>query len=514
VKQIKTTKEHIEQVHIQRLTLARTHDDGSIFYKEALDSGYFGDSPQPRPISAAPAYVVSPQTSMHDWSQEKRRDSSASPVSAITVLPSYPLSVRKKPPPLSLQPSPDEFSGRHNDISVTNFVTAGGSYLPGTYLAPLPSPLSGRSYISDSSEATSGWVSPLEAYFSRPVSPILSSAPRPTSYLPRLQFPEQIAQTGLFMSTIPDSVGRAESIVASIVNSETASIPSLPSTEHRQLRDVSSTPTFCPSRIGGPRTIFPRGNEDDLPGPSQKRNTSWRRCHAPPKPHVAEMAQLDENSQWKSDSTAPQSSVTNTRLVSVYQSRALGIFPAEPTETKAPARPRIPSSIYSVKAPMLYEEASHLSNVLSNSVQASEPRRKSYTSSSRRSSRTTNYTARSGDELATNLSNPSADSGKRRSREQDHSNYDPSDLHSRGSVQGWTLNFDKLPPVSNSVSTPENLFTLSETPSLISHRHRPLPNRFLEPKFRDKTLKRHRPSRSKDSIGDLYDAYFQPSGLP
>lgn len=214
--------------------------EGDYFGVRALEHGYFGGVAQTsRPSSPGSVYKLAPDAKLVDWGQANKLRSDSSSIgskstldffadnnSSTSSLPTGSKSI-KKPSPLRLQPSLADIHGKqaHNMSSVGG---RGGNFLP-----PPPSPRSIRAPSPKfNEEKSSTWVSPLDVHFSRPSTPS-----RPTSYLPKLQFPLDTGKSDLSVP-LPDFSG---------YKSETASIVST---------EVSVPPTAHQGRAKSPKEIY------------------------------------------------------------------------------------------------------------------------------------------------------------------------------------------------------------------------------------------------------------------
>ncbi|KAF8854294.1 hypothetical protein BDZ45DRAFT_45135 [Acephala macrosclerotiorum] len=208
----------------EKLVAKRKMGEGDYFGVRALEHGYFGGVAQTsRPSSPASVYKLDPNAKLVDWGQVNKLRSDSSSVGSSTFdflaernsstssLPTGSTTI-KKPSPLRLQPSLADIHGKqaHNMSSVGGM---GGNFLP-----PPSSPRSTRAPSPlFKEEKSSSWVSPLDVHFSRPTTPS-----RPTSYLPKLQFPLEFGKSESSVP-LPDFNG-PKSEIASIVSTE-VSVP-------------------------------------------------------------------------------------------------------------------------------------------------------------------------------------------------------------------------------------------------------------------------------------------------
>ncbi|CZR63727.1 uncharacterized protein PAC_13624 [Phialocephala subalpina] len=225
----------------EKLVAKRKMGEGDYFGVRALEHGYFGGVAQTsRPSSPGSVYKLAPDAKVVDWGQVNKLRSDSSSVGSSTFdfladrnsstssLPTGTSTI-KKPSPLRLQPSLANIHGKqaHNMSSVGG---VGGNFLP-----PPPSPRSIRAPSPlFNEEKSSTWISPLDVHFSRPSTPS-----RPTSYLPKLQFPIDSGKTELSVP-LPDFSGY-KSETASIVSTEVL-VP--PPTAHQGRAKSPTLSTF------------------------------------------------------------------------------------------------------------------------------------------------------------------------------------------------------------------------------------------------------------------------------
>jgi hypothetical protein len=493
--------------------------------EEGERHGYFAPS---RSHSPAPSYVLSPSTTVVNWGNSKNSIHSASssvvdlPRSrngSIASLPAVPQPARIKPSPLRLNPAGVPFNGR---VSPTNSV--GGSYRP-----PLPSPRSVRSFANP--QAQSNWVSPLDVHFSRPTTPQAPSS-RPQSYLPRLQFPEEIGKNAMVVSTPPGSVAAVNSEAASPVSSNVALVPEPP-------QDKSSTfnfnffgpePPKIPSRGArhSTRSIFPATSDDERP----VSRRSAKSFHEDPVP-IPTVPQnffghrspgLDPN-QYGGNAIIRES-IVSKRSVSIYQPQPQS---TEPTKSHLRTHSRVASSVYSTTEP----SSTRTRSLSPKSQQKSRSRSRSTSSkrapSSQALSRTQDSVRRHSRKMSLNE--------KRRSRERDQIHYDPTSHHRNrsGSVQGRSVDFDRPreSPFSNAHSIEKNNRSASSSVSMTSTAGIPL-QKTTKPPVLELGLglsvqepdrlsvmtggsRRGRSaseaSQSSMGFGDFYDSYYRQSVL-
>jgi hypothetical protein len=534
--------------------------EGDLFGVRALEHGYFGGVAQSRPSSPTPSYRLAPNTALVDWSKAPKPGSSSSslvdyPSSRNGSVSSLPMSInlqKHKPSPLRLQPSDAELNGRrnHDPASVGGM---GGAYLP-----PLPSPRFNRSVTpcSDSGKPD-GWVNPLDVHFTRPSTPVSSS--RPTSYLPKMDFPDDIIKSALLVPTPDGSVAGPKSEQASIISSEVsvpAPAPAPASAAPESPRKQSPTFTIFPqmpsraARQSG-RSIFP-ANDDPQRPPSRRSPTESKfDFQVPPVPLdnlPPQMATINPNQfpqdtrKWNPGSPIIRDSIVSKQRVSVYRpAHAVG-------EPQSAAKPRnrphsvAASSIYSTRTSIVDEPQDDLPKSHTRSSSRDTAGRDRSRSSHKRSS-SAHSLSRTQDSLRRHSRKQSTDtlrSDKRRSRQRDQLHFDPTQaLRTRaGSVQGRTIDFDhpRESPFSNAnaISTHSTTSSISSTSSssslklkapLPSHEIQedpipqvptlnifnlaPGPDRFSLAGFSGRN--RSASEASQGSIGEFYDAYYRQS---
>ncbi|KAH6705144.1 hypothetical protein BKA61DRAFT_739577 [Leptodontidium sp. MPI-SDFR-AT-0119] len=472
--------------------------EGDLFGVRAIEHGYFGGVSQSRPTSPTPSYVLSPDTPVVDWSKGGKlggHSASSSTLSLPQSLASSSLNhTKRKPSPLGLQPpNPSGVGG------------IGGSYLP-----PLPSPRSARSFKSvspttgtfEEGEAPS-WVSPLDVHFSRPSTP----KERPTSYLPKLQFPGEIEKIGLFVPSTSNPVRHIKPEAASIV-STSASIAPLPPV--RQPSRGAKSPMFSvfppaahplPTRAprGGSRSIFP--TNDDLDQPSSRRSPREGKFSPravplddlTPQMAAAEQANFPQdtrnwnpssptqssppkgqwdpsaptfpgpiycNDGWRPSEPILRDSVVSKQRVSVFHATHARDSSTEALKTRNRGHSTAASSIYSTRTSILeYPPQMQHSRTRSRSITAlpkpNTQSRSTSISTPKPRSTSSHSIIRTRDSLRRHSRMPSSESLKnRRSRDRDQLHYDPSATNRTraGSVQGRQVDFDhpRESPFSNS----------------------------------------------------------------
>jgi hypothetical protein len=515
---------------------AKKPGEGDLFGVRALEHGYTGGVAQSRPSSPTPSYRLAPNATLTDWSKTPKPGSSASslagyPSSRNGSVSSLPMSIQSKhkPSPLRLEASDYELRKSHDPASVGGI---GGMYMP-----PLPSPRYNRSVTpcSDSGKPE-GWVNPLDVHFTRPSTP---QSPRPTSYLPKMTFPQEITKTPFLVPTPSGSIA-PKSEEASIVSTEvTVPVPAAPVVESPK----KTSPTFSifpPSRAArqSGRSIFPA--TDDRPPSRRSPKESKFDFDIPPVPLEnlpPQMATIDPNQfpqdirKWNPSSPIIRDSIVSKQRVSVYRPTHAIVEPQDATKH---------TRSHSVAASSIY------SNVDSNSRDRStsrDGRGRNRSRSSKRSSSSQSL-SRTQDSLRRHSRKISSDtlrSDKRRSRQRDQLHFDPTQtpaLRTRaGSVQGRTVDFDhpRESPFSNANAIHSNNSSISSTSSTSSQKGKangqgrereedPVPsvptlNFGGTPDFDPSSFAHHSfigrnrsaSEASQGSIGDFYDAYYRQS---
>ncbi|PVH86290.1 hypothetical protein DL98DRAFT_567713 [Cadophora sp. DSE1049] len=486
--------------------------EGDLFGVRAIEHGYFGGVSQSRPTSPTPSYILAPETKVVDWGKAGYQGGHSASSSTLSIpqslAPSSLNHTKRKPSPLSLQPSSAELNGR------TNHSPSGVGGIGGSYLPPLPSPRSQKSFKSvspttgtfEEGEAPT-WVSPLDIHFSRPSTP----KERPTSYLPKLQFPGEIEKIGLFVPSPSNSVRHVKSEAASIVSTNASSIKAPPPV--RQPSRGPKTPLFSvfppaahpmPSRAarGGSRSIFPTNDEQDR---SSSRHRSPRDDNSSPRAvplndlipqmAVAEHTKFPQdtrnwsptspvqnappkrqwdpsaptfpgpiycNDGWKPSKPIIRDSVVSIQRVSIFQPSHARDSSATALKSRSRGYSIAASSMYSTRTSILEfnkdapppQHSRTRSRSISALPKSGTRSRSTSTSASQKRSTSSHSISRTRDSLRRHSRMPSPDSLKnRRSRDRDQMHYDPTSTNRtrEGSVQGRKVDFDhpRESPFSN-----------------------------------------------------------------
>lgn len=250
---------------MEKLASNKRRTEGDFFGVSAIEAGYFGGVSQSIPNSPAPSYKLSPAMALVDWSptaEAHSRSSSNNPSAASSLATSQ--QSKKKPSPLRLTP----FDADMMHSPALTFGDIGGAYM-----SPVPSP---RSINGARGSKYPSWVSPLDVHFSRTSTPSVIKRRRPTSYLPRLRFPREIAQTGLLIPTPTGSAASPNSESASIVSGGVSPQPTIKTQVVETPK--SKTPTFSvfpqSATSLGPRQRQPSNlpNNGEIDRPSHHRN--------------------------------------------------------------------------------------------------------------------------------------------------------------------------------------------------------------------------------------------------
>ncbi|KAH7312065.1 hypothetical protein BKA65DRAFT_574808, partial [Rhexocercosporidium sp. MPI-PUGE-AT-0058] len=438
----------------KQMLVGKGAGEGDLFGVRSIEHAYLGAGSQSRPISPTPSYVLSPNTPIVDWSNGGRTGGHSPSSSTLSLprslAPSSLNHTKRKPSPLGLHPPRSEPS---------NVGGIGGSYLP-----PLPSPRSQNSLRSVSPTASTfqeeeapGWVSPLDVHFSRSSTP----KERPTSYLPKLQFPVEIERMGLFVPSPSNSVRHIKSESASIMSTN-ASIATPPAVRRPSrgpkspmLSVFPSTAHPMPSRAvrGGSRSIFPINDEQDRPSPS---NGQWD----PSLPTFPGPVHCIDD-PTPSGPIIRDSVVSKQRVSVVFQPPHVRDSSVEGlkshTRGHSPAASSIYSTTTSILEPSKDAPPTQHSRTRSRSISAlpkPQTRSSRSTSTSQPRSASLHTITRTRDSIRRRDRMPSSEILKnRRSRDRDQMHYDPSATNRTraGSVQGRQIDFDspRESPFSN-----------------------------------------------------------------
>jgi hypothetical protein len=532
--------------------------EGDLFGVRALEHGFTGGVAQSRPSSPSPSYRLAPNATLVDWSKAPKPGSSSSslvdfPSSRNGSVSSLAASLNQrphKPSPLRLQPLDVELSGRRNHDPAN----VGG--IGGTYMPPLPSPRYNRSVTpcSDSGKPE-GWINPLDVHFTRPSTPV---SPKPTSYLPKMTFPDDIIKNALLVPT-PNGSLAPKSEEASIISTE-VSVPAASAPAAESPRKTS--PTFSifpqmPSRAArqAGRSIFPAS--DDAPRPPSQRSPKESKFdfNIPPVPLdnlSPQMATIDPNQfpqdtrRWNPSSPIIRDSIVSKQRVSVYRPTHVIGEPQDATKSHTRSHSVAASSIYSTRTSIVDEPQD--SHSRSRSRDTTRGRNRSRSSHKRASS--SQSLSRTQDSLRRHSRKQSTDAlrtDKRRSRQRDQLHFDPTGFALRtraGSVQGRTVDFDhpRESPFSNANaithSSSTSISSISSTASTSRSRPQPQPHEIHDDpipqvptlNIRNADLNfdfaldhpserfsltpgrgRSASEASQATIGEFYDAYYRQS---
>ncbi|KAE9365180.1 hypothetical protein N431DRAFT_473260 [Stipitochalara longipes BDJ] len=527
----------------------RKTGEGDLFGVRALEHGYFGGVAQSRPSSPTPSYKLAPNATLVDWGKAPKPGSSASslvdyPSSRNGSVSSLPMSINQskhKPSPLRLQPSDAELSGRinHDPASVGGI---GGAYLP-----PLPSPRHNRSVTpcSDSGKPD-GWVNPLDVHFTRPSTPVSS---RPTSYLPKMTFPDESIKSALVVPKPAESLAGHKAKQASIVSSEVsvpAPAPTTPESPRKQSPTFSIFPQM-PSRAArqSGRSIFPASDDQQRPPSRRSPKESKFDFNLPPVPLdnlPPQIATIDPNQfpqdtrKWAPSSPIIRDSIVTKQRVSVYRPTRTVEQPQSATKPHQRSHSVAASSVYSTRTSIVDEPQDSYPN--SRTRSSSRDTAGGERSRSHKRASSAYSLSRTQDSLRRHSRKQSTDTlrtDKRRSRQRDQLHFDPTQtLRTRsGSVQGRAIDFDhpRESPFSNAnaISTHSAGSSISSTSSTSSLKLKaphqeiqedpipqvptlnifnpPAPDRFSVGTGRNRSAS----EASQGSIGDFYDAYYRQS---
>jgi hypothetical protein len=523
----------------------RELDEGDLFGVRALEGGYFGGVAQSRPSSPSPSYVLTPETSVTDLSKTDNRSGNLSASSSTSDLLGPATAGAKKehkPSPLRLHDvqAGTDFGRPPVSPSASSVGGVGGSYIPPT----------GKhsSKGLESGTQPSGWVSPLDIHFSKsktPTSPATPLAPRPRSYLPRLNFP-------------PTETG-ARSQVGSIIGSEISQYTSKPVTKS-QRSDVKSTTVAVEPTRGRPgvdspagsiyhpyvpsrgretsRSIFPavENSHRSLSRPRSIKNGQASRSAASPPPRSGVSGSRAKDSSNENEQAVIRDSSKRPQRVSIsHQSKATQESTAVPKQAIT-----APQSAY--QNPFL----GHARDDSEGSEHMSRPSRSRTISVSSRSSKSISRTRDSIRRASpAHTRKISVDRYNRHSRDRDQLHYDPTSHHrSRsGSVQGRAVDFDR--PRESPFANINAIPSLPSLPSSANHSNSSSVSSFESSRQHHQSIPssefRTTPARghglpntsqgtthlvapggrgrseseaSQASISDFYDSYYRQSAVP
>lgn len=529
----------------------RNHEKDDVFSAQAIEARYYGSAAQSRSNSPAPSYKLSPATTLVDWAQAPRPGSSGSRYSSVSSL-QVPQQARKKPSPLRVASyDPDT---RHTPSA--SFGSVGGAYM-----SPLPSP---RSFKSSHTGNSNTWVSPLDVHFSRPSTP--KETKRPTSYLPRLQFPEENTQGNSLMPTLAAPGMNPGATPFTFTEPLTTPTP-ISAPTSAPVHDPTPAPTpiqepavidhsrpKSPTLTADPqpslsiatrrqRSIFPANNDDAERPSSRRSNKSFKNVPFPPLPQNStyfaprspgfDQNLFPESPRWNTESVVIRESAVSIRSVSIYRPKSTRGQSPDTLQTRGRAHSRAASSVYSARTSILNNDDPTFKYRSQSSDSTAKGRNRSR-SSSQKGSRPRNSLARTRNSIrlpSREISRESLKAVKRRSRERDQIHYDPSQhLRNRsGSVQGRSVDFDRPreSPFSNanaisihSASSSQSSSSSLTLPMQQQPKAQPIPKPFLEldlpaPDRLSVFNARGRSTSdvSQTSMGDFYDNYYRNSNM-
>lgn len=514
---------------------AKKPGEGDLLGVRALEHGYTGGVAQSRPSSPTPSYRLAPNAALTDWSKTPKPGSSASslagyPSSRNGSVSSLPMSIQSKhkPSPLRIDSSDSTLRKTHDPASVGGI---GGMYMP-----PLPTPRYNRSVTPCSdSEKPEGWVNPLDVHFTRPSTP---QSPRPTSYLPKMTFPQENSKTPFLVPTPSGSIA-PKSEEASIISTEvTVPAPAAPVVESPK----KTSPTFSifpPSRAArqSGRSIFPA--TDDRPPSRKSLKESNFDFGIPPVPLdnlPPQMATINPNQfpqdirKWNPSSPVIRDSIVSKQRVSVYRPTHAIVEPQDATK----------HTRHSVAASSIYSNGDDSNSRARSTSRDGRGRNRSLSNKRRSSSQSLSRTQDSVRRHSRKISSDTFRTDKRRSRQRDQLHFDPTQtpaLRTRaGSIQGKTVDFDhpRESPFSNANAIHSNSSSISSTSSTSSRKGKaneqgraqedsipsvPTLNFGVKPNFDPSSFAHHSfigrnrsaSEASQGSIGDFYDAYYRQS---
>lgn len=508
--------------------MIRRIDNDDFFGGRPIQRGPYGNSTGDRPISSLPPRaVLSPQTSLSDWFQEKTGHNSTSTLSSIaTVLPSVPPRAKIRGLYTHFDTSDIELSHKQN---LSGSTTVGGEQ--GNYT--MRNSRTRGSFQSSGSGLSSGWVSPLEDDFMRASTGTSVSTSRPESYLPRLYFAEEIANrsTGTLVPTPHNSVAGARSVVPSILNSDAVSShPSRRDHSRHKSPPTSTYKVFPPPRDlsrgrdvsrgrQGSRTIFPRTEEFERPSSSHGNHKAWRKTSVEMTKDIQEEAprlplepreSLDDVHETLG--TLPRDSMVSSQTLAFYHPRDSHTYVYNDTQQldEIPSRPDSASSEYSTASSMYIDVGERLSRLQARSVGTTPvpdilidpPTNKSI-------SLTDDPGQINNMAQPEHLSRESSQERQRRGRVMDvHYDADGHQLERSCSRNGLRFEFENLD--SGLPSTKSQ----SRNDSPASVIHEPIPKPVLELDFVPAASEKSDANvRESMAESELYDAYFRQSML-
>lgn len=498
-----------------------------------------------RPSSPAVSYKLSPATSIVDWSREPKPHSPSSSRNSSVSSLKVPQTAARKPSPLRLA----SFESERTHTSTLSFGNVGGAYI-----SPLPSP---HSFKGTNTGGSSSWVSPLDVHFSRPSTPNPQDSKRPNSYLPRLNFPEEVGQNSLMLPTATVGSTGDKSETASIKSNTAPLAPTLgpepkplptvevPGATSATVPDIPpSAPQSTPSlATGRQHAILPISGDTDRPS-SRKSNQSFPNIPIPAIPESdsyfpprspAFDPLFPESPLWNADTAVFRESIVSKRSVSIYRPKSTYAPSPDTVQTRGRVHSGAGSSVYSARTSIINEDQRG-SNFRSRSAESVANERARSRSTSQKRSRSAHSLARTRDSVrrhSRKVSQLSLRTEKRRSRDRDQIHYDPTQRHRNrsGSVQGRSIDFDnpRESPFSNfhAISTHSTSSSQSSARSSALAMQQPgqeqMPKSFLELSLPapdrlsvvTTAMSRGRSASevSQVSIGEFYDAYYRQSIL-
>lgn len=532
----------------------REMDEGDLFGVRALEAGYFGGVAQSRPSSptpsTTPSYKLSPSTTVVNWGDRSTQPNSASSSTTDLASTAIPKTAKTKPSPLRM-----EAGDTNLRVASDNTASVGGK--GGAYIPPQSSSRSLRSE-SPALGKPAGWVSPLDVHFSRPTTPSTPTAPRPTSFLPKLNFPD----SGKNALTVPASgASGIHSETASIIGSDisatskTTEAPAAPVPIAQRGRPLSPAAIYqqhnpSPAAHNGSRSIFPASgasNErsSNSSGPKAKKPTSPISQMPTPFQLPSDPDLFSEDDRpWdsKPDSSEERAvirdSIVSKQRVSVYQPPG----PNEQLTGHAHMNSIAASSVNSIQSenrtvPDFPKELqSHTRNRSRSVSTANRDRSRSRSTSTGGKSHSRSSSvysiARTMDSVR-HARKHSTERDHRRSRDRDQIHFDPSSRsrNRSGSVQGRAVDFDhpRESPFSNANTTSNHSHSSSASSfeSAVQKQNKDVTPKRQPGLAVSSILQQQQPDRlsvapsmgrgrsaseaSQNSIGDFYDSYYRQS---
>ncbi|KAH6674724.1 hypothetical protein B0J14DRAFT_20586 [Halenospora varia] len=557
------TKKHMKLDEVKAKGIAndeerlnqREMDEGDLFGVRALEAGYFGGVAQSRPSSptpsTTPSYKLSPSTTVVNWGDRSTQPSSANSSTTDLANIAIPKATKTKPSPLRAEALDADLRAPSDDTASVG--GKGGAYMP-----PQPSSRSQRSE-SPALGKPAGWVSPLDVHFSRPTTPSTPTTPRPTSYLPKLNFPD--SERNALLVPTPGASGihsEAASIIGSDISasSKTTETPAAPVPIAQRGRPLLPSAIYqdkipSPAARNGSRSIFPASDTLDE-RPSSPSSPNAKKPTSPTSPIPAPF-QLPSDPDLFSEDDRPWDSKPNSgeeRAVirdSIVSKQRVSVYrPSRPSEQlngHAHMNSITASSMYSIQSEnpiipdfpkVLQSHARNRSRSVSTANHSRNRSRSTSTGPKSHSRSSSVYSIARTMDSVRHARKHSAERDHRRSRDRDQIHFDPSsnNRNRSGSVQGRAVDFDhpRESPFSNAnaASNHSASSSASSFESAVQKQNKDVtPKRQPGLAVSSILQQQQQPDRlsvapsmgrgrsaseaSQNSIGDFYDSYYRQS---